>query len=92
MPQVVYVQTVVGRADSGGMAVRGLYVGDDIAVFNQAAALSLEVNFEMVPKSFAKCVVYLDPSEFKSTWLRITSYNVCYTKLLRFLPAAASGR
>ena len=68
LPQTVYVQTVVGRAP-GGMAVRGLFVGDDIEVFNRAAALSLEVNFEMVPKPFKKCVVYLDPSEFKSTWL-----------------------
>ena len=69
LPQTVYVQTVVGRADDGGMAVRGLYVGDDIEVFNRAAALALEVNFEMVPKPFKKCVVYLDPAEFKSTWL-----------------------
>jgi len=69
LPQTVYVQTVVGRTDDGNMAVRGLYVGDDIGVFNKAAALSLEVNFEMVPKPFKKCVVYLDPAEFKSTWL-----------------------
>ncbi len=69
LPQTVYVQTVVGRADGGGLAVRGLYVGDDIEVFNRAAALSLDVNFEMVPAPFKKCVVYLDPAEFKSTWL-----------------------
>lgn len=69
LPQTVYVQTVVGRAPQGGMAVRGLYIGDDIEVFNRAAALSLEVNFEMLAKPLKKCVVYLDPSEFKSTWL-----------------------
>lgn len=69
LPQTVYVQTVMGRAAQGGMAMRGLFVGDDIEVFNKAAALSLEVNFEMVPKPFKKCVVYLDPAEFKSTWL-----------------------
>ncbi len=69
IPQIVYVQTVVGRADDGGMAVRGLYVGDDIEVFNRAAALALEVNFEMMSEPFKKCVVYLDPAEFKSTWL-----------------------
>lgn len=69
LPQIVYIQTVVGRAQEGGLAVRGLYVGSDIEVFNKAAALSLEVNFQMVPKPFKKCVVYLDPSEFKSTWL-----------------------
>lgn len=70
LPETVYVQTVVGRdAKAGGLAVRGLYVGADIEVFNQAAALSLEVNFEMLSAPIKKCVVYLDPSEFKSTWL-----------------------
>ncbi len=69
LPQIVYVQSVVGRADDGEMVVRGLYVGDDIEVFNRAAELSLAVNFEMVDKPFKKCVVYLDPAEFKSTWL-----------------------
>ena len=51
------------------LAVRGLFIGDDFEVFTRAAALSLEVNFEMMPKPFTQCVVYLDPSEFKSTWL-----------------------
>jgi hypothetical protein len=37
--------------------------------FNLAAALSLKVNFEMVDEPLNKVVVYLDPSEFKSTWL-----------------------
>lgn len=69
MPQIVYIQTVVGRGDEGGMAVRGMFAGDDIEVFNKAAALALKVNFEMVAKPFKKCVVYLDPGEFKSTWL-----------------------
>ena len=70
LPEVVYVQSVVGRDDqSGGLALRGLYVGSDIEVFNKAAELSLEVNFEMLTKPLRKCVVYLDPAEFKSTWL-----------------------
>jgi nickel-dependent lactate racemase len=69
LPQLVYIQTVVGRTGRGGMAVRGLYVGDDVGVFNRAAELSLEVNFEMLAQPLKKCVVYLDPSEFKSTWL-----------------------
>lgn len=69
LPQIVYVQTVVGRAEAGGLAVRGLFIGDDVTVFERAAALALDVNFEMVPRAFKKCVVYLDPSEFKSTWL-----------------------
>ena len=34
-----------------------------------SAALSLQVNFEMLNEPLKKVVVYLDPSEFKSTWL-----------------------
>ena len=66
---IVYMHTVVGRGDDGRLHVRGLYVGDDAEVFNQAAALSLQVNFEMLEEPLKKVVVYLDPSEFKSTWL-----------------------
>lgn len=66
---VVYVHTVVGSEQNGHMATRGLYVGDDIECFEQAAELSLKVNFVMLDKPIRKAVVYLDPSEFKSTWL-----------------------
>ena len=66
---IVYVHTVVGRAEDGKLVVRGLYVSDDISGFDLAAKLSLEVNFEMLEEPLKKVVVYLDPSEFKSTWL-----------------------
>ena len=66
---IVYVHTVIGRDPDGSLQIRGLYVGDDPEVFNQAAALSLQVNFELVDEPLKKVVVYLDPAEFKSTWL-----------------------
>jgi nickel-dependent lactate racemase len=66
---IVYVHTVVGRDAEGRLQVRGLYVGDDPEVFNRAAALSRQVNFEMLDQPLQKVVVYLDPAEFKSTWL-----------------------
>lgn len=66
---IVYVQTVVARGEDGKMVTRGLFIGDDIECFYRAAALSLEVNFQMLPREPKKMVVYLDPSEFKSTWL-----------------------
>lgn len=66
---IVYVQTVVSRRADGGLAVRGLYIGDDMECFNKAAELSLKVNFEMLDKPIKKAVVYLDPEEFHSTWL-----------------------
>lgn len=66
---IVYVQTVVGLNDEGKLQTYGLFIGDDFSVFDKAAKLSLQVNFEMVDKPLKKVVVWLDPSEFKSTWL-----------------------
>jgi len=66
---IVYVLTVVGRRPDGHLAVRGLFVSDDASGFEMASALSLEVNFEMLAGPLKKVVVYLDPAEFKSTWL-----------------------
>ena len=66
---IIYAQTVVGRGADGKLHTRGLFIGDDIECFHKAAALSLQVNFEMLDKPLAKVVVYLDPGEFKSTWL-----------------------
>jgi nickel-dependent lactate racemase len=66
---VVYVHTVISRDKSGKLVIRGLYIGDDIEVFRLAADLSIKVNFTVLEKPLNKVVVYLDPSEFKSTWL-----------------------
>ena len=65
---IVYVLTVIGRADDR-LAVRGLFIGDDVECFHRAAALSLKVNFEILDAPIQKAVVYLDPLEFHSTWL-----------------------
>lgn len=65
---IVYVLTVVGKKQNG-LAVRGLFIGDDIECFERAAALSLAVNFEIVDEPIRKAVVYLDPSEYHSTWI-----------------------
>ncbi len=66
---IVYVHTVIGRDDEGNIVIRGLYIGDDEEVFRLAAELSLKINFCIVGKPLKKVVVFLDPSEFKSTWL-----------------------
>src|SRR5208282_1885748 len=66
---IVYALTVVGRRADGGLAVRGLFIGDDIECFHLAAELSLKVNFVILDQPIRKAVVYLDPSEFHSTWL-----------------------
>ena len=66
---IVYAHTVIGMKPDGSLAVRGLFIGDDVECFERAAELSLEVNFEMVAEPIRKAVVYLDPSEFHSTWI-----------------------
>jgi nickel-dependent lactate racemase len=66
---IVYVHTVIGRDEDCRLVIRGLFIGDDTEVFELAAELSIKVNFTLVEKPLRKVVVYLDPSEFKSTWL-----------------------
>lgn len=66
---IVYLLTVVAKDEHGKLKVRGLYIGDDHECYLKAAELSLKVNFIMLPKPLKKVVVYLDPEEFKSTWL-----------------------
>jgi nickel-dependent lactate racemase len=66
---ILYVLTVVSNDETGKPVARGLFIGDDTECFRLAADLSLKVNFEMLEQPIKKAVVYLDPEEFKSTWL-----------------------
>ena len=66
---IVYALTVIGKNEAGQHVIRGLFVGDDIECFERASELSLKVNFVMLEKPLQKAVVFLDPTEFKSTWL-----------------------
>lgn len=66
---ILYMLTVIDKNDNGELVVKGLYIGDDYECFKLASELSLKVNFEMLDQPLKKVVVYLDPHEFKSTWL-----------------------
>jgi nickel-dependent lactate racemase len=67
---IAYVLTVMEKNKSGsGMIMRGLYVGDDMETFTLGARLSQRVNLDLLDQPLKKVVVYLDPHEFKSTWL-----------------------
>ncbi len=61
--------TVIGRDKTGCLVIRGLFIGDDEEVFTLASELSVKVNFSILDKPLKKAIVYLDPSEYKSTWL-----------------------
>jgi nickel-dependent lactate racemase len=66
---IIYVQTVVGTNKDGTLGTRAIFIGDDEEVFLKAAELSLKVNFNMLKEPLKKIVVYLDPDEYRSTWL-----------------------
>lgn len=66
---IIYILTVVDKDEKGDLGVKGLFIGDDYECFELASQLSLRVNFELLDKPLKKVVVYLDPMEFKSTWL-----------------------
>jgi nickel-dependent lactate racemase len=66
---IVYILTVIGKDEKDRLALKGLFIGDNYECFRQATDLSLKVNFTMLDEPLKKVVVYLDPIEFKSTWL-----------------------
>ncbi|MGC3969471.1 MAG: D-mannonate epimerase [Pirellulales bacterium] len=66
---LLYVLTVVGTNERRELVTRGLFIGDDHDCYQQAAALSIQVNFSVLKEELPKVVVYLDEEEFHSTWL-----------------------
>ena len=66
---ILYVMSVMDADATGERVMRGLYVGDDAHTFETAAELSRATNMTFLDTPLAKVVVYLDPREFKSTWL-----------------------
>ena len=65
---LLYVLTVT--TNTGDLTnLHGLYIGTSRDLFEMAVAHSQEKNLTHVDKPLSKVVVYLDPREFKSTWL-----------------------
>jgi nickel-dependent lactate racemase len=79
LPPVLWALTVIGaRNDAeakaagkerGSLAVRGLFIGFGRECFEKAAALSREVNVDLGNEPVNKAVVYLEPEEYRTTWL-----------------------
>ena len=64
-----YILTVMGTNEvTGDVEMKGLYIGNDIQCYDMACELSLKVNFNLLPRSPKKMVVYLN-EEYHSTWL-----------------------
>jgi nickel-dependent lactate racemase len=66
---IVYLLTVRARDAQGQLVTRGLFAGDDRACFVRGAELCRQVNLDRLERAPHKMVVYLDPMEYKSTWL-----------------------
>lgn len=67
---IQYMLTVMARDDeSGKMVMKGFFAGPDAAAFLEACKVSQDTNLELLDEPLDKVIVYLDPEEFKSTWL-----------------------
>ena len=67
---IQYMLTVMARDEaSGNMAMKGFFVGPDEEAFLEACKVSQDTNLELLDEPLDKVIVYLDPEEFKSTWL-----------------------
>jgi nickel-dependent lactate racemase len=66
---IVYVMTVMEPDGAGGVVMRGLFAGDDDEAFQAAAGLSRQVNVTIVDEPQDRVAAFLDPLEFKTTWL-----------------------
>jgi len=66
---LLHAITVIAQGDDGSLVTRGLFVGDDEACFLRASELSQQVNIHLLDERPSKVVAYLDPLEFKTTWL-----------------------
>ena len=65
---VLFCLTVT-TAPGGRICTHGIFAGEGRKCLEDAVKLAQERNIDYVEHGIGKCVVYLDPSEFTSTWL-----------------------
>lgn len=65
---ILWVLTV-NTAPEGKIRSHGLFVGQGRNCLTQAVKLAQQKNIDYVETGIRKCVVFLDPVEFTSTWL-----------------------
>ena len=65
---ILWVLTV-NTAPGGRIHSHGIFIGEGRDCLTEAVKLAQEKNIDYVERGLRKCVVYLDPSEFSSTWL-----------------------
>ncbi|MBU1142972.1 MAG: DUF2088 domain-containing protein [Firmicutes bacterium] len=65
---IMFVLTVT-TAPGGNTLTHGLYIGSSRKGFELGIVKAQEKNLIFLDRGIKKCVVYLEPKEFKSTWL-----------------------
>jgi len=65
---ILFVLTVC-TAPGGNIRTHGLFIGETRKCLEAAIELAQEKNIDFVDTGIKKCVVYLTPDEFHSTWL-----------------------
>lgn len=65
---ILWVLTVT-TAPEGKIQTHGLFIGEGRECFTEAVKLAQKENIDFVDRPIKKCVVYLDPDEFRSTWV-----------------------
>ena len=66
---ILYILTVVATGHDGWPAIKGLFIGSDIECFTKASSFSARLNIKIIEKAPEKIVVFLNPFEYRSTWL-----------------------
>lgn len=66
---LMYIFTVTTADENDQTLIHGIFAGRERAVFERAVKLSQIKNMTTLKKPVKKAVVYLDPREFRSTWL-----------------------
>lgn len=65
----VYLQIVMRRDEQGQLVTSGLFVGDDLQTYLEAARLSREQNITVFSKPVHKVVAVMQADEFRATWV-----------------------
>ena len=65
----VYFQIVMKRSPQGKLVTCGVYVGDDLETYLEAARASRRENITILDRPIPKVVAVMQEDEFRSTWV-----------------------
>lgn len=65
----IFVQIVPTLAPDGEVRITGLYIGNDVQTYVEAARYARKNNVHVLKKPVRKVVCFLDEREYKSTWV-----------------------